>query len=179
MLVWLENHLIPEGNLASKEESMDSALTENLHLIKKNAQKLNSKADELTKTVMKLSKHLNSIQIGVSCYYLVKKSILKPTDNQGDLISYECFLGYDKDDSGQWGITVKCKLRETAADTASSTSWTKLFEKCPRDVRFDLIEYVPQVVEGLGKSIANITERIDSSLDKINKINNEIESALN
>jgi hypothetical protein len=166
---------------------MSSDIARDLTRIGAGVEKLNSRADVLTKQVMALSQRLRDLQVGVTCYLTRECYESRTQGADGSAVPCCYYIGFGRADDGKWGITVVCRMGKDGghvpgpdaprADEAT-TLWIRPFESCPRDVRLALAVYVPQVVSGLADTVENLIASAETSLENLARISAELEGAL-
>ena len=164
---------------------MAENISANLKTIEEQTKKLNAAADSLTKAVRVLNEHLAAMNVGVTTYY-TEAFFETPSDSvTGDLETCRYYIGYDRDQEGAWGISIMCRnrildmeqlpkdVREKNPNLVSKVNtvrWIRAFDKCPRNVRLALCQYIPKAIEGLAAAVSNVSGGLDKSLKEIEGI---------
>jgi hypothetical protein len=164
---------------------MAEDMSAHLEIIKEQTKKLNTAADSIAKAIRDLNERLGAMNVGVTTYY-TDAFFEAPADAAtGDLQACRYYIGYDRDQDGAWGVSIMCrshvidaemmpekiKARKTAlASKVNSVRWIRSFDKCPRNVRLALCQYIPEVVKGLAASVSNMADSIGKSLQEIQSI---------
>ena len=156
-----------------------------LKTIEDQSKKLNAAADTLTKAVGTLNEQLAAMNAGVTVYY-TEEFFEFPSDvATGNLETCRYYIGYDRIQDGVWGIAVMCRSRIPYLDLApkddkdknpglasgaNTIRWIRGFDKCPRNVRLALCQYIPNVIEGLANALTRVSDNLEKSLKEIGNI---------
>ena len=164
---------------------MAENISANLKIIEEQTTKLNAAADSLAKAVRAIDEYLAAMNVGVTTYY-TEAFFETPSDSiTGDLETCRYYIGYDRDQDGSWGISIMCRnrildiellpkdVKEKSPKLASKVNtvrWIRGFDKCLRNVRLALCQYLPKVIEGLSTAVSNVTDSLGKSLKEIEGI---------
>ena len=116
--------------------------------------KLNSAADELTSVIADLEKLLKNLNLGVSAWHPMSRSV----DEDGTIRTRD--IGYASFGNAKWGIAI----RKTAfnANDADYDEEVWRFADAPRWMCADAISHLPDLVQALLKRTIETTENIQS-----------------
>jgi hypothetical protein len=114
------------------------------------AKTLNQLSDTLTQQVTGVEAPLNKLNLGVSAYVVVQRWSGE-NDDYG-----EVRLAYGKQ-AGKWGLAVE-EITGNSYGNEQYESWP--FKEAPRELRLQVIEAIPQLLEALVKKSAELTSEI-------------------
>jgi hypothetical protein len=111
---------------------------------------LNAASDDLAGSVSKLDALLKKFNLGVPTWVSFEKS-------RWDDGSYQEDIGYAKV-NGKWGIAIRTIECDFSDPDSSATKW--LFNDAPRLLRVHAVEKIPELLEALLESAAEMTKVI-------------------
>lgn len=130
----------------------------NLKELASAAQKLNVISDEFTKQVSAIETTLNRLGLGVRAHVVVSSS----GNWDGDVTTY-LRLAYGKN-GGKWGFIIEQYTdNQNLPDYTDFESWP--FKDAPRELRIDVVEKIPELLQALVKKSADISAKMTQKID--------------
>jgi hypothetical protein len=130
----------------------------NLKELASAAQKLNVISDEFTNQVSAIETTLNRLGLGVRAHVIVYSS----ENMYGDITKY-LRLAYGKT-GGKWGFVIEQYTDDqNLPDFTDFESWP--FKDAPRELRIDVVEKIPELLQALVKKSADIAAKMTQKID--------------
>jgi hypothetical protein len=123
------------------------------------ASTLNDATDQLSKSVGKLDAVLKRFSLGVPTWV----SFNRQSDADAELY-YEEQVGYAKI-GGKWGVAIKTVEYNSARRDSDREQW--LFNDAPRLLRVNAVEKVPELLEAILGSAADMSKRITEKAEEV------------
>jgi len=130
----------------------------NLKELASAAQKLNAISDEFTGQVSAIEATLNRLGLGVRAHIVVLSS-----SNADGFITRYLRLAYGNT-GGKWGFVIgQYTDDQNLPDYTDFESWP--FKDAPRELRIDVVEKIPELLQALVKKSADIAAKMTQKID--------------
>jgi hypothetical protein len=126
------------------------------------ASSLNKSSDELNRTVAVLDEALRKLNIGLSVWVSFAFYAEEPPHYGSDQIGYAKV-------GGKWGVALRSVWGDESSNEENCEGpW--LFGEAPRDMRLIAVDYLPRVIEELGKKASSTAKKLDEKTKQVKSI---------